>query len=109
MWSVEFLNDKVRDEFDAIPLDLNQRLSKLINFIQIYGANLGEPHTKSIGDGLFEIRAKSKSGIAKSVYCYEVGKRIIILLTFIKKSDKTPKSMLEIAKQRLKEYKNEND
>nr|WP_260953114.1 type II toxin-antitoxin system RelE/ParE family toxin [Campylobacter sp. RM16187] len=47
-------------------------------------------------------------GIARSIYCYEIGKRIIILLTFVKKTQKTPKSILNLAEQRLKEFKDGN-
>jgi len=69
---------------------------------------LGEPYTKSIKDGLLEMRIKSDEGIARSIYCYEIGKRIIILLTFVKKTQKTPKSILNLAEQRLKELRDEN-
>ena len=69
---------------------------------------MGEPYTKSIKDGLLEMRIKSDEGIARSIYCYEIGKRIIILLTFVKKTQKTPKSILNLAEQRLKEFKDGN-
>ena len=69
---------------------------------------MGEPYTKSIKDGLLEMRIKSDEGIARSIYCYEIGKRIIILLTFVKKTQKTPKSILNLAEQRLKELRDEN-
>jgi len=51
---------------------------------------------------------KSDEGIARSIYCYEMGKRIIILLTFVKKTQKTAKSILNLAEQRLNEFKDEN-
>ncbi|MDO4874729.1 MAG: type II toxin-antitoxin system RelE/ParE family toxin [Campylobacter sp.] len=54
------------------------------------------------------MRIKSDEGIAKSIYCYEIGKRIIILLTFVKKTQKTPKSILNLAEQRLREFKDGN-
>ncbi|WP_462109224.1 type II toxin-antitoxin system RelE/ParE family toxin [Campylobacter concisus] len=69
---------------------------------------LGEPYTKSLKGGLFEIRIKSDEGIARSIYCYEMGKRIIILLTFVKKTQKISKSILNLAEQRLKEFKDGN-
>lgn len=80
----------------------------MFELLEARGNTLGEPYTKSIKDGLFEIRIKSDEGIARSIYCYEIGKRIIILLTFVKKTQKTPKSILNLAEQRLKEFKDEN-
>lgn len=109
MWNIKFLNQTVVDEFEAISYDLQAKLLKLFERVKIYGANLGEPHTKSLEDGLFELRAKAASGIARSVFCYSNGKTIIILLTYEKKSQKIPKSILNLAKARLKEFKNGND
>ena len=109
MWNIKFLNQPVVDEFEAISYDLQAKLLKLFERVKIYGANLGEPHTKSLEDGLFELRAKAASGIARSVFCYSNGKTIIILLTYEKKSQKIPKSILNLAKARLKEFKNGND
>ena len=80
----------------------------MFELLEAKGNTLGEPYTKSIKDGLFEIRIKSDEGIARSIYCYEIGKRIIILLTFVKKTQKIPKSILNLVEQRLKEFKDGN-
>jgi len=70
------------------------------------GPNIGMPHTMAIGDGLFEIRLKGQEGIARVFYCTFKGKEIIMLYSFIKKTQKAPKNELEIARLRLKEVKN---
>lgn len=57
------------------------------------------------GWGLFEIRAKGQEGIGRAFFCTLVGRRIIILHCFIKKTEKTPKHELDIALQRMKEIK----
>ena len=108
MWSVEFANEAIKDEFLGLPVGLRQRGYKMFELLEARSNTLGEPYTKSIKDGLFEIRIKSDEGIARSIYCYEIGKRIIILLTFVKKTQKTPKSILNLAEQRLKEFKDGN-
>ena len=72
------------------------------------GPNLGEPHTKAMGEGLFELRLKGAEGIARVFYCTLIGKRLVMLHSFIKKSDRTPKRELEIAHQRMKKIKHEN-
>jgi phage-related protein len=59
-----------------------------------------------MGEGLFELRLQAAEGIARVFYCTMVGKKIVILHQFIKKTDKTPSKELEIARRRLKEVKN---
>ena len=61
------------------------------------------PHTKSLGEGLFEIRAKADEGIGRAFFCTLIGRRIVILHGFVKKTEKTPKRELAIARDRLKE------
>jgi len=58
-----------------------------------------------MGDGLFELRLKAAEGIARVFYCTLVGRRIVILHQFVKKTDKTPQRELEVARRRLKEVK----
>ena len=108
MWSVEFASEAIKDEFLELPTGLRQRGYKMFELLEARGNTLREPYTKSIKDGLFEIRIKSDEGIARSIYCYEIGKRITILLTFVKKTQKTPKSIPNLAEQRLKEFKDGN-
>jgi len=71
-----------------------------------YGPDLGMPHTKAMGDGLFELRLKAGEGIARVFYCTLVGKRIVMLHQFIKKTDRTPAKELNIARMRKKEIEN---
>ena len=80
----------------------------IFELIEMAGAQLGEPYTKPLNDGLFEVRAKAKDGIGRSIYCYQKGKVIIILHSFVKKDQKTPKKNLEIALKRKKEIDHGN-
>ena len=72
------------------------------------GANLGPPHTDSSGDGLFELRLKGAEGIARVFFCALIGRRIMMLHSFIKKTQKTPQRELEVARKRVKEVKHAN-
>lgn len=68
-----------------------------------FGSNLGLPHTKAVDTGLFELRVKSKEGIARVFFCTKVGKKIIMLHSYVKKSQKTPKKEFKIARSRMSE------
>jgi len=74
----------------------------------VLGPNLGAPHTKAFGHGLFELRLKGAEGIARVFFCALVGKRIVMLHSFVKKSEKTPLREHEIAEARMKEVKRAN-
>ena len=93
----------VEDEILGLPKPLQVRLLKLIERMEHYGGNLGAPHTEPLGrSGLFELRAKAKDGIARSIYCYESQKQIVLLSAFVKKSRKTPQREIKKALDRLK-------
>ncbi|MFC1819295.1 type II toxin-antitoxin system RelE/ParE family toxin, partial [Thermodesulfobacteriota bacterium] len=57
---------------------------------------------------LFELRVKGKEGIVRVFFCTKVGRKIIMLHSFIKKSQKIPKKEIKTAKIRMSEVK-QND
>ena len=88
-----------------MPATRQARYIGLTDRMQIVGANLGEPHTKAMGEGLFELRLMGAAGIARVMYCTLSGRRIVMLHGFIKKTQKTPRSDFDIAIRRMKEVK----
>jgi phage-related protein len=42
--------------------------------MEVYGPDLGMPHTRAMGDGLFELRLKAAEGIARVFYCTLLGR-----------------------------------
>lgn len=71
-----------------------------------YGPDLGMPHTRAMGSGLFKSRLKSQEGIARVLYCPLVKRRIVMLHQFVKEdqqTNKTPPRELAIARNRMKE------
>ncbi len=105
-WTIEFFDESVEAETLALPPKILAKMLHIFELIEMAGAQLGEPYTKSLENGLFEVRAKAKEGIGRSIYCYQKGQKIIILHTFVKKSQKTHKRDLEIAFKRKKEIDN---
>lgn len=62
-----------------------------------------EPHVKHIEGKLWELRAKAAEGIARGFYVTVTGRRVVVLYVFVKKSQRTPKTALETARQRMKQ------
>ena len=67
--------------------------------------DVGMPHVKPLGQGLFEIRIKAKEGIGRAIFCTIKGKVVIVLNGFIKKTQKTPPSEIALARKRMAEVK----
>ena len=104
-WKIEYFNTDVENKILSLPDGLLARYLKLTDMMIVHGSNLGLPHTKSLNDGLLELRLKSKEGIARVFYCTKVGKNIVMLHSFVKKSQKIPKKEIDIAIKRLREVK----
>lgn len=105
-WNIVFYYG-VEQEILDMPPKIQARMLRLLELIEVHGANLGEPHTKAIGEGLFEIRAKAQEGIGRGLFCYLNGRNINVLHAFVKKSPKTPKKDIKLAYSRMKEVKHE--
>jgi len=107
-YTISYYSEAVEDQVLSLPDGLLARYFSLTDRMIEVGANLGEPHTEAFGGGLFELRLKSKEGIARVFYCTLVGKRIVMLHSFVKKTQKTPPNERRIAETRLKEIKYAN-
>lgn len=106
-WTIEYYSQKVQDWVSKMPISIRAAYARLASLLAEFGMDLRLPHSRAMGDGLFELRSKGKEGIARIFYCTLVGKRIVILHGFIKKTQETPRKELEIAIRRMEEVKNE--
>jgi phage-related protein len=107
-YAISYYSETVQGQISELPDTLAARYVVLTRRMVALGANLGEPHTKAFGNGLFELRLKGAEGIARVFFCTLVGKRIVMLHCFIKKSERTPLRELAIAENRMKEIKHAN-
>lgn len=102
-WKITFYSDKVEAQILKFPPGILANFLHISEMIEELGPNLGKPYVSGFGSGLYEIRSKGKEGIGRSMYCVVKGKEVVILHSFIKKSQKTPKKELDLAKKRMKE------
>jgi phage-related protein len=103
-WQVEILNDTVRSELNALPLEVYGRLIRIERMISQVGLeNLREPYVKHLEGKLWEMRVMGRDGIARAIYVTVIGRRVVILRAFIKKTQQTPRSEIDLAKRRAKE------
>jgi phage-related protein len=102
-WKITFINQGVEAETLAFPAGILAKMLHIIEMIEEFGPALGKPHTAPMGDGLFEIRAKGREGIGRALFCTTHGKEVVILHSFIKKTQRTPGKELEKARRRMRE------
>jgi phage-related protein len=105
-WIITFHDQRVEAGIIALPDTLLARFLRYAERMETFGPDLGMPHTRAMGDGLFELRIKGAEGIARVFYCTMAKQRIVFLHHFVKKTDKTPSRELRIARERMKEVKN---
>lgn len=107
-YTIRYYSEAVQEEILELPDTLAARYIVLTRRMTALGPNLGRPHTEAFGDGLFELRLKGAEGIARVFFCTLIGRRIVMLHSFVKKTQRTPPRELAIATKRMKEVKHED-
>jgi phage-related protein len=106
-FEVEYFHPRVLSEVEAWPVDVLADYARLIELLIEHGPNLRLPHSRALGDGLFELRPRGRSGIGRAFYCFVIGRRIVVVHAFVKKTQQTPDRELKLARKRQKELEGE--
>lgn len=103
-WSVVFLNIEVRRELEAQPKDILASFLRISRLIEAHGLQkVHEPYVKHLEGRLWEMRMKGRDGIARAIYVTAAERRVVVVRVFAKKTQKTPRSEIELALKRAKE------
>jgi len=105
-WAVEFLNADVRGELEVLPVDVRASFERIVRLVHAFGLErIHEPYIKHIDGPIWEMRLKGKDGIARALYVTAIGRRVVVVRVFVKKTQKTPGREIKIALERAKEVK----
>jgi len=109
-YQVEFFetengNIPVEDFINSLDIKMSAKIYRLLMMVSENGAELREPHSKHLEDGIFELRAKVGSNITRILYFFFIGHRVIVTNGFIKKTQKIPRAEIDKAKTYREEYK----
>ena len=102
-YQIEYFHPRVLVEIESWPVDVLADYARLAELLAEPGPDLRLPHSRAFGDGLFELRPRGRSGIGRALYCFLLGKRIVVVHAFIKKTQETPDKELTLARKRVKE------
>lgn len=106
---IKFYEDQVgrvpvRDFLDGLDIKMRQKMLRSIQALKEMGTALRMPLSESLGDGIFELRAKVGTNISRVMYFFVIGNRAILTHGFIKKTQKTPPRELQRAKDIRADY-----
>ena len=95
----------VKDFMDTLDAKMFVKVVRTIDMLKQVGPSMRLPYSEHLDDGIFEIRVKQGTNITRVLYFFFVGKKIILTNGFVKKTQKTPKNELALAKKYRDEYK----
>lgn len=104
MFTVRY-HPEAETEASELPTAIRVKYDRLVHKLELDPTKLREPHTKPLKNGIFELRTMG-GDIARGLWAYQEGKTIYILRVFVKKTQKTPASEIDLALSRLEEIKN---
>ena len=105
-FTIEYFHARVKAEIESWPDDLLADFARMVELLIDFGPNIGMPHSRPLGGGLFELRPRGRGGIGRAFYCFIIERRIVILHAYIKKTQEIPDQALRIARKRMKEVLN---
>ncbi|MBR1623250.1 MAG: type II toxin-antitoxin system RelE/ParE family toxin [Pseudobutyrivibrio sp.] len=89
----------VIDFLDSCEVSMRAKISGTISILQEKGNLTRGTYSKHLEDGIFELRAIQGSNISRVLYFFYHGGRIVLTNGFIKKTQKTPRKEIELAKK----------
>ena len=102
-YQIEYFHPRVLAEIEAWPVDVLADYARLVELLAEHGPSLRLPHSRALGEGLFELRPRGRSGIGRAFYCFVIGRRVVVVHAFVKKTQQTPEKKLKLARKRIKE------
>lgn len=88
----------------ALAPDMRASFERIVRLIRAQGLErVREPYVKHIEGPLWEMRLRGRAGIARALYVAVIGRRLVVVRGFEKKTQKTPRREIELALKRAKE------
>lgn len=98
----------VKDFLDSLDIKMRAKMVWTINLLKNNGTNLRLPYSEFLEDGIFELRAKQGSNITRVLYFFFDGKKVVLTNGFVKKTQKTPKKQIALAKKYREDWKSKH-
>ncbi len=103
-YETEDKKNPIADFLDSLNPKMSAKIIGLMELLEEKGTALREPYSAPLGDGLFELRCKVGSDITRTLYFFYYGGKIVFTNGFVKKTQKTPKGEIKLAKERREDW-----
>jgi hypothetical protein len=100
---IHYFDKSVEQFIESLDKPTGAKVVRMIGLLERFGNRLGLPHSKNIGHGLFELRARGRHEV-RLLYAFHNG--AVILLGFIKKSNAIPQRLFREAIRKKKALDN---
>ena len=105
IWTIEF-HDSAKSEAAGWPEELQAALIRIFDRIEALGLErVKAPLVKHIEGKLWEMRASGGDVEGRALYVTVKGRRVVVVLAFIKKSQKTKRNLIKLALKRSEQIK----
>lgn len=104
-YTITYYSESVQEAVLSLPPGVLADFLRLADLLAEFGPSLRMPHSRAMGNGLFELRPKGREGIGRVFFCYLRKQQIVVLHCFVKKTEATPKREINLAIARLQEIK----
>ncbi len=94
----------VKEFVDSLHERSQQKYFEVVNLLETYGKSLPKPHADFLGDDIYELRFVGIEGKMRILYFFYFENKIVFTNSFVKKTQRTPKKELALAKERRKIY-----
>lgn len=94
----------VQDFLDSLEPKLLAKTLRTIDLLEVNGPLLREPYSKLLENGIFELRTKQGSDISRVFYFFIIDKKVVLTNGFVKKSQKTSKTVKKLANAYKEDY-----
>lgn len=88
----------------SLNIKMKAKVVANMHLLEEYGNNAREPLSKELEEGIFELRTIENDNIVRVLYFFDKERIIIATNGFVKKKQKTPRSEIELAKNRRTDY-----
>ena len=88
---------------------LRAKIIRSVKLLEQFGQKLGMPDAKHLGNGIYELRTIQGNNIARCLYFFSSGDKAIVTNGVIKKTQKTPPEVIDLAKKYRADYERRNE
>jgi len=69
-YPIEYFHPRVKEKIESWPSGILADYARMVELLMEFGTHLRMPHSRAMGNGLFELRPRSTEGIGRVFYCF---------------------------------------